>query len=153
MKLRVLLLAIVGLVGGGASYALADGGHGSQQGLPAGTNSSCQEAHVIGTVAAPQTFTVTVTKSGKDSPFTTGQVVTVSVGSTGQMVRVNVEGCSTGSTLSAKEAELHVVRSSPTASGHDAVGDAGDGDHQSTTQSTTTTTQTTAVTTGTTTGH
>jgi hypothetical protein len=94
-------------------------------------------------VSAPQTLTVTVTKSGKGSGFAPGQVVTVSIGSTGQMVRVNAEGCGTGSSLTAKEAELHAVA---TAGGHDPSGRTGESDHQSTTDSTTTTTQSTATT-------
>jgi hypothetical protein len=131
VKLRILLLAVVGVVGGGASYALADGGHDGQ----AGTNASCRRAHVAGTVAAPQTLTVTVAKSGEGSPFTAGQVVTVSVGSAGQIVRVNVEGCVSGSSLTGKEAELHAVSPS---SGHDTNGH--DGDTPESTAETTTTT-------------
>jgi hypothetical protein len=133
MKLRILLLVVVGLVGGGASYALADGGHDGQS----GTSPSCQRAHVTGTVVAPQALTVTVTKSGKDSPFAAGQVVTVSVGSAGQTVRVNVEGCVSGSSLTGKEAELHAV--SPPG-GHDTNGH--DGDTTPSTAATTTTTGT-----------
>lgn len=133
MKLRILLFAVLAVAGAGASYALADGGHQEQ----AGTNASCQRAHVTGLAAAPQTLTVTVARSGKDSPFAAGQVVTVSVGSAGQMVRVNVEGCVSGTSLTGRGAELHAVSPS---TGHDTNGH--DGDTTESTAGTTTTTAT-----------
>ena len=123
MKLRVLLLPPVGLLGLGASYALADGGHRVHAGLQ---GSPCPRVHLVGTVAAPQTLTVTVAKSGGDSPFAVGQVVTVSLGSVGQTVRVNVDGCSSASSsLTAREAELHVSRPEPPPDGPSRGGDAG----------------------------
>lgn len=138
MKLRVPLLALTALAGVGASYALADEGHGDH-----GPGSSCQRAHLLGTIA-PQTLTVTVAKSGPDGVFTVGQTVTVSIGSNGQLVRVNVGGCSNGSSLTANEAELHALLPPPPGPGRDGHGRQGDGDHPAGTQSTTTTTTTTA---------
>ena len=114
MRLRILLLPLLALAGIGASYALANGGkphHGRFQGTTT-TAGSCQRTHVSGT-SAPQTFTVTVAKSGEDSSLAPGQVVTVTVGGTGQTVRVNVEGCLSGSTLTAREAELHAFSTAP----------------------------------------
>ena len=148
MKLRIVLLIMVGAAGVGASFALADGGHGHHGSSQAGTNASCQRAHVSGTVAAPQTLTVTVSKDGKDGLVAPGQVVTVSIGSAGQAVRVNVEGCANGSSLTANQAELHAVMPPPTTTAATTTGDHhgdhhGDGDHGTTTQSTTTATTTT----------
>ena len=158
MKLRVALLMLVGAAGVGASFALADGGHGHHGDLQAGTSASCQPSHVSGTVSSPQTFTVTVTKSGEHGSFAPGQVVTVSVGSAGQAVRVNVEGCANGSSLTAGQAELHAVMppattSTATTSTGDHHGDHhGDGDHGTTKSTTTTTTTATTTTAATTTG-
>ena len=128
MKLRILMLVLVGAAGVGASIALADSGkHGSRSdtsttvtGTTTGTTTTgttttgtttttptCQRSHVIGTASSPQTFTVTVTKAGEHSSFAPGQVVTVTVGAAGQTVRVNAEGCATASALSAREVEVH----------------------------------------------
>lgn len=145
MKLRILMLVLVGAAGVGASIALADSGkHGrhadtsttvtTSTGTTGTTTTTppCQRSHVIGTVASPQTFTVTVTKTGEHSSFAPGQVVTVTVGAAGQTVRVNAEGCATGSTLAAREAEVHAMSSmnhgttttsTTTTQGH------GDGEH------------------------
>ncbi len=80
MKLRILLLVLVGAAGVGASIALADSGkHGrhAETSTTATTTTgttttgtttttpSCQRSHVIGTASSPQTFTVTVTKAGE----------------------------------------------------------------------------------------
>jgi mucin-2 len=123
---------------------------------------------VYGTVSAPQTLTVTVTKTGDGSPFSTGQVVTVSVGSSGQTVRVEAAGCLSGSSLSARQAELKAVPPPPstttstttttTTTGHDGDGHHGRGDNhhghkhgKPTVPTTTTGTTTTGTTTTTTT--
>jgi hypothetical protein len=122
VKLRILLLIVVGAAGIGASYALAaSGNHGGKHdstvttGTTTGTtgtttNPSCQWAFVSGTTSSPQTFTVTVADAGKHSSFAPGQVVTVTVGGTGQTVRLNAVGCANGSAFAAKGAELHVSR-------------------------------------------
>src|SRR5579864_8712386 len=83
-KLRLLVLPLVGLLGLGASYALADSGHGRHFGRLANADRSCPRAHLVGTIAAPQTLTVTVAKSGGDGSFSAGDVVTVTLGSAGQ---------------------------------------------------------------------
>jgi hypothetical protein len=110
---------VVAACGFGASYALADNGHGHEHhgAVTTGTTStttttakgpSCRHMHVRGTVAAPQTLTVTVVHGGgKDAPAN-GQVVTVTLGSSGQTVNVDVEGCLNGSSLTANQAVLHV---------------------------------------------
>jgi hypothetical protein len=150
MKLRILMLVLVGAAGVGASIALADSGkHGrhaetsTTATTTTGTTTTgtttttppCQRSHVFGTASAPQTFTVTVTKAGEHSSFAPGQVVTVTVGAAGQTVRVNAEGCATGSSVAAKEVEVHAMSTRPT-----------------TTTSTTTTSTTTTGTTTTTQG-
>ena len=117
MKLRILLLIVVGAAGVGASYALAaSGNHGGKHDSTVTTGTtgtattpSCQRAHVLGTTSAPQTFTVTVTKSGEHG-FAPGQVVTVTVGTSGQTVMVAAEGCVNGSTLSARGVGILAVR-------------------------------------------
>lgn len=119
MKLRILLLVLVGAAGVGASIALADSGkhgrHADTSTTTTGTTTtpSCQRAHVLGTASAPQTFTVTVTKAGEHSSFAPGQVVIVTVGAAGQTVWVNAEGCATGSALTAHEVGVHAVFTKP----------------------------------------
>ena len=118
MKLRILMLVLVGAAGVGASIALADSGkHGRHADTSTTattttgttTTPSCQRSHVFGTTSSPQTFTVTVTKAGGHSSFAPGQVVTVTVGAAGQTVWVNAEGCATASALTAREAEVHAM--------------------------------------------
>jgi hypothetical protein len=117
MKLRILMLVLVGAAGVGASIALADSGrHGSHADTTTGTTTTgttttptCQRSHVIGTASSPQTFTVTVTKTDGHSSFAPGQVVTVTVGAAGQTVRVNAEGCAAASALTAREVEVHAM--------------------------------------------
>jgi hypothetical protein len=122
VKLRIVLLVLVGAAGVGASFALADSGnHGHKSSTSTSTATtgtsttpSCQRTHVLGTTSSPQTFTVTVTKTGEHSSLTPGQVVTVTVGAAGQTVRVNAEGCATGSSLAAREVEVHAMSTRPT---------------------------------------
>ena len=147
MKLRILLLIAVGAAGVGASFALAASGHDRHGATTTGTTTgttgttttpSCQRAHVLGTASAPQTFTVTVTKSGDHGGFAPGQVVTVTVGTSGQTVMVAAAGCANGSTLSARGVGILAAR--PMMPGH-------------TTSTHTTTTGTTSTQTTTTGGH
>jgi len=142
VKLKIMLLITMAAAGVGASYALADHGRGNGHDAHASTGAPCQHVHVLGTVAAPETLTVTVLRAGK-SPLAPGQAVTVSLGASGQNVRVNVEGCLDGSTLTGKTAVLHVVTPRTNMTGNDAAGKHGDEHHHSTTQTTTTTTTTT----------
>jgi hypothetical protein len=104
VKLRIIVLMLCGVAGAGASFAFADGGTSH------GDNGRCKHAVVFGTAAAPQSFTVTVSKASRRGNLDAGQVVTVALGSSGQKVRFVGEGCvgSDGS-LTVKEAELHVV--------------------------------------------
>jgi len=130
MKLKILLLVGIGVAGLGASYALADAGHGRGKPFHEGKGASCRRTVLLGTAEAPQTLTVTVTRAGRKSPFTSGQAVAVQLGSTGQSVRVNVVGCADGSTLTANGAVLQVVS-----------GKHGHGNHGTTTVTTTVTTE------------
>lgn len=105
MKLKILLFAIFA-AGIGASYALAgDGNHHDKNG--------CQNVHLRGTIA-PQTLTVSVDKAGEHSQVAAGSQVALALGATGQVVRVNVEACSTGTgaalQLSVRSLELRVVK-------------------------------------------
>ncbi len=146
MKLKILLFVIFA-AGVGASYALADGGRHKDK-------NGCQNVHLQGTIA-PQTLTVSVDKSGKDSPVATGSQVALALGATGQTVRVNVEACSTGTgtalQLSVRSLELRVVKPEHTAGTTGTTtgkhGDGGDnGEHHKggTTTATTTAATTTA---------
>ena len=138
MKLRILMLVLVGAAGVGASIALADSGkHGRHTDTSTGTTTAptCQRSHVFGTASSPQTFTVTVTKAGEHSSFAPGQVVTVTVGAAGQTVRVNAEGCAASSALTAGAVEVHamsttkhVTTTSTTSTTTTKYGD-GDGEH------------------------
>jgi hypothetical protein len=122
VKLRIVVLLVCGLAGVGASFAFADGGKSHGEG------GWCKHAVVFGTVGAPQSFAVTVSKAGRHSNLQAGQTVTVSLGSTGQTVRFVGEGCvGADGSLTVKEAELHVFSKR------------GDGDHNGTTTATTTT--------------
>ena len=116
MRLK-LLLATVFVAGLGASYALADDGHGQK----AGDHGSCTEVHVHGTVAA-QTLTVTLDKGSHRLNLAPGAQVVLQLGGAGQTVRVNAEACSTqtgttttaASTLQVKSAELKARKTQTT---------------------------------------
>ena len=143
MKLKIVSFAAMAVAGLAASYALADKGGGpGHDNAPAG-GPACKHAHVHGTLAAPQTLTVTIVKPGKHDPFAPNQVVTVTLGATGQTVDVNAEGCTTdGSTLTAKHAELHAHPTPPDPpAGPDTKHD--HGHHNTTTTTDTGTTDTT----------
>jgi hypothetical protein len=109
-----LLLVTVFAAGLGASYALADDGHGNNgnQGEGGhGHGSKCAEVHVRGTIAA-QTLTVTLDNGARKLNLAPGSQVVLQLGAAGQTVSVNAEACSTttGSTtqLLVKSAELRV---------------------------------------------
>jgi hypothetical protein len=111
MKLRFLLVAAVFAAGIGASYALADGGHGQGD-----AKQHCQEVHVNGTIA-PQSLTVTLTRDAKRLNLAAGSQVTLQLGTAGQTVRLNAEACSTTSgsatQLNAKSAEIRAFTPKP----------------------------------------
>jgi hypothetical protein len=119
VKLKIVSLTAMAVAGLAASYALADkGGRPGPDNKPAG-DPACTHAHVHGTLAAPQSLTVTIAKAGKHDPFAPNQVVTVTLGATGQTVDVNAEGCTTdGATLTARHAELHAHPTPPAGHGH-----------------------------------
>jgi len=140
VKLKILSLAAMAVAGLGASYALAAKGAKPNHDTKPADAPACQHAHVHGTVAAPQSLTVTITKAGKHNPFAPNQVVTVTLGATGQVVDLNAEGCATdASTMTAKHAELHAHPTPP--AGTDDKHDKHHG-HDTTTDTTTTGTTT-----------
>jgi TOBE domain len=103
VKLKMLLVTVFA-AGLGASYALADDGHGKN----AEGHGTCTEVHVRGTIA-PQTLTVTLSNAARKLNLAPGSQVVLQLGTAGQTVSVNAEACSTttGSTtqLVAKSAE------------------------------------------------
>ena len=107
MKLKMLLITVFA-AGLGASYALADDGHGKQGENDHG-HGTCTEVHVRGTIAA-QTLTVTLSNEARKLNLAPGSQVVLQLGTAGQTVSVNAEACSvtTGSTtqLVARSAEL-----------------------------------------------
>lgn len=131
MKLKALLMTAIGVVGLGSSIALADGGRHDQK-AGATTTGACTHTELRGTIA-PQTLTVTVQRANRHSGLLPNQVVTVSVGGSGDTVRLTATGCLAGSTLTARGAELRVWKG---AHHH------GDGKHSTTTTAETTTTTT-----------
>jgi len=117
VKLKLVLITLVATAGFAASYALADNGNQNGEGH------GCHGA-VLGTMAAPQSLTVTIGKARHG--FTAGQVITLSVGTTGQTLRVVAQGCvGTNGTLTVRGALLHVM------------GGNGDNHHEGTTTGTT----------------
>jgi hypothetical protein len=110
VRLKVLLVTVFA-AGLGASYALADGGHGNGNKGEGdhGHGSKCAQVHVRGTVA-PQTLTVTLDNGARKLNLAPGSQVVLQLGAAGQTVSVNAEACSTtsGSTtqLLVKSAEL-----------------------------------------------
>ncbi len=145
MKLKIVLLALIGAAGATSSFALADSGHHGRGHTNGKKDQACKRAVVFGTAAAPQSFTVTVTHADRHSPFHNGDVVTVSLGATGQTVSLTGVGCADGSTLQAGTALLHVrmVRPPRTTTVTTSTGDRGKGHHHP--GGTTTTTHTTTV--------
>ena len=107
MKLKMLLVTVFA-AGLGASYALADDGHGKKSEGDKG-HGECAQVHVRGTIA-PQTLTVTLRDAARKLNLAPGSQVVLQLGAAGQTVSVNAEACSTttGSTtqLVAKSAEL-----------------------------------------------
>jgi hypothetical protein len=104
VKLKVLLLAAVGTAGVGASYALA----ASTKDPHGAGGPPCRPIHIHGTMASPSTFVITVQKAGPKDVVTTGQVVTLTVGGTGQTVVADAESCTTGTGTSATLTTRHV---------------------------------------------
>ena len=107
MRLKLLLVTVFA-AGLGASYALADDGHG-KNGEGEHGHGKCTEVHVRGTIAA-QTLTVTLDNGARKLNLAPGSQVVLQLGTAGQTVNVNAEACATttGSStqLVAKSAEL-----------------------------------------------
>jgi hypothetical protein len=146
MKLKIVLLALIGAAGATSSFALADSGHHGRGHTNGKKDQGCKKAVVFGTAAAPQSFTVTVTHADRHSPFHNGDVVTVSLGAQGQTVALTGVGCADGSTLQAGTALLHVRMVRPpdtTTVTTTTTGDRGKSHHHP--GGTTTTTHTTTV--------
>lgn len=148
MRLKVALLAVFAL-GVGASIALAQAGKTHDH----GSNRDCRGSGLQGNVA-PLTLTLTVTRGHEGGSVTTGQVVTVRVGSTGQIVHAFVEGgCASGTgttttTFDARNVDLNVVTPHSTTTSTTTNRDDGDDDdqgehHRGTTTTTTAKTTTT----------
>jgi hypothetical protein len=116
MKLKIVLLALIGAAGATSSFALADSGHHGRGHENGKKDQTCKPGVVFGTASAPQSFTVTVTHAERHSSFQKGDVVTISLGTQGQTVAVSGVGCANGSTLQAGMAVLHVrmLRTPPT---------------------------------------
>ena len=107
MKLKMLLVTVFA-AGLGASYALADDGHGKKGEGDKG-HGKCTQVHVRGTIA-PQTLTVTLKDAARKLNLAPGSQVVLQLGTAGQTVNVNAEACSTtvgsATQLVAKSAEL-----------------------------------------------
>jgi hypothetical protein len=137
VKLKILLITMLGVAGVASSFALANGGrdHGRRDLTDTTSTTTCQHTSVLGT-AAPQSLVVTVKKAGwRHSPFAPNQVITVSVGGSGDTVNVIATGCGSDSTLTARGASIFVAR--PDHHGH-GDGDGGNGHHTTTTDPVTT---------------
>jgi hypothetical protein len=104
VKLKMLLVTVFA-AGLGASYALADDGHGNKN----DGHGKCTRVHVRGTIA-PQTLTVTLSNAARKLNLAPGSHVVLQVGAAGQTVSVNAEACSTttgtSTQLVARSAEL-----------------------------------------------
>jgi len=88
MKLKVMLITVF-VAGLGASFALANDGHGKQGDKG---SSKCSPVHLRGTIA-PQTLTVTADKGSKKLNLAAGSQVVLQLGATGQTVRFEAEAC------------------------------------------------------------
>jgi len=105
MKLKMLLL-VVFAAGLTASLAFAD------ETKPKDKASACKNVHLQGTIA-PQSLAMTVTHAGPKDAVATGSTVNLTVGTTGQTVRINVEACSAGGAFTVKHLELTPQKPKP----------------------------------------
>lgn len=115
MRLKMLLVTVFA-AGLGASYALADDGHGKKDEGDHGKG-KCTQVHVRGTIAA-QTLTVTLSNEARKLNLAPGSQVVLQLGTAGQTVSVNAEACSTttGSStqLLVRSAELKAKKAKTT---------------------------------------
>jgi len=105
VKLRIMVLMLCGVAGVGASFAFASGGRSH------GQDAFCKRVVLFGTVSAPQSFSVTVSRSWWRSSLKPGQSVNVNVGSSGQTLRFMGQGCvGSDGTVTVNQGVLQVVR-------------------------------------------
>jgi hypothetical protein len=93
MKLKVMLVTLFA-AGLGASFALADNGHGNGKGEDHHAKSGCTEVHLRGTVSG-QSLTLVVDKASTKANIAAGASVALQLGAAGQTTRVEVEACAT----------------------------------------------------------
>ena len=93
MKLKVMLVTLFA-AGLGASFALADGGHGKGDDHHGAPTNSCTEVHLRGTVSG-QSLTLVVDKASGKANIAAGASVPLQLGAAGQTTRVDVEACAT----------------------------------------------------------
>jgi hypothetical protein len=154
MKLKVMLVTVFA-AGLGASFALANDGHGKGEGDHGKHRGRCTRVHVRGTIA-PQALTVTVDRGSRKLNLAPGTAVTLQLGAAGQTVRVEAEACqvTVGSSTQLQVKSLVLVAKTPrtTTTGTTTTTTTGTTTTSTTgTTKTTTTGTTTTATTGTTT--
>ena len=155
MKLKIMILAVF-VAGVGASFALANDGHGDgkkHDGDNQGKSSAkhegdhkskrCSKVNVKGTIA-PQTLTVTVDRASRKLNVSPGTQIVLQVGGTDQTVRVSAEACQvtvgTATQLQVKELHLKVRNNKPVTTTTTATTTAATTTAATTTTGTTTTT-------------
>ena len=87
MKLKIVVLMLLGVAGAGASFALADNGG------PHGHGAPCRHTVLVGTASVPQSFTITLSRTWRHTSLKPGQSVNVTMGSSGQAIRFTGVGC------------------------------------------------------------
>jgi len=144
MKLKLMVLFALFAAGVFASFALAEDGKQAKH-----ADGNCREVHLSGTIA-PQTLAVTVDKANAKALIPAGTQLNLSVGATGQTVRLRAEACATGDgsslVLTVKRVELRPARVETGQTSTDKKHDGKDS-HGGTTTTAATTTTTTATTT------
>jgi hypothetical protein len=92
MKLKVMLVTLFA-AGIGASFALADNGHG-KKGDDNHGKTKCTEVHLRGTVSG-QSLTLVLDKAASKANLAAGASVPLQLGAAGQTTRVEVQACAT----------------------------------------------------------
>jgi hypothetical protein len=87
VKLKIMVLVVLGVAGAAASFAL--GANGSSHGHKA----ACRRTVLVGTASVPQSFTVTLSRTWRHTSLKPGQSVHVTMGSSGQTIRFTGVGC------------------------------------------------------------
>jgi hypothetical protein len=145
MKLKLMVMLALFAAGVFASFALAEDGKQTKH-----ADGKCREVHISGTVA-PQTLAVTVDKANAKALIPAGTQLSLSVGATGQTVRLKAEACATGDgsalVLTVKQVDLRPARAVTGQTSTDKKHDGKDNHGGTTTTAATTTTTTTTTTT------